>query len=444
MSLRWRWALTFAGIAALALGMAIPTALTLTERQLLAEVDSRLVERVTIIGRNPFDPRSFRGPPFGGRGMPGFEFDALFQLLDAGGEVLYSLDDHLLPVSERDLALAQGGGAVEARTVQVGSGYYRMATTPLPESVGGAIQVAFDISDDRAALAALRQQLSLLGLAAALAAGLVGWLAARRAVGPIERLTAAAEDIAATEQLAADLDVEAPGEIGRLAGAFETMVESLADSRLQQQRLVADAGHELRTPLTALRTNLETLQRSGDRLTDQQRSELLFAALSEVSELTELTSELVDLASDAERSGEQAVVTDLTDLATQVAARYRQRTGRRIDVTGTGAILPVRVSQIERALGNLIDNAHKWSPDGSPIEITLEGSRVAVGDQGPGIPEEDLPHVFERFYRSPEARTKAGSGLGLAIVQHVVEAHGGTVFARNRSDGGAEVGFDLG
>ena len=100
-----------------------------------------------------------------------------------------------------------------------------------------------------------------------------------------------------------------------------------------------------------------------------------------------------------------------------------------------------RRSQLERALGNLVENATRWAA--TRVELVLQGSAVKVRDDGPGIPEKNLSHVFRHFYRSEEARTTPGSGLGLAIVEHLVKAHGGTVSARNVPDGGAEVGFDL-
>jgi len=102
-----------------------------------------------------------------------------------------------------------------------------------------------------------------------------------------------------------------------------------------------------------------------------------------------------------------------------------------------------RPPELQRAISNLVDNAVKWSPVDGTVEIELTNRTVTVRDRGPGIPEADLPHVFERFHRAVEARSTPGSGLGLAIVEHIVTAHGGSVFAHNREGGGAEVGFTL-
>ena len=220
------------------------------------------------------------------------------------------------------------------------------------------------------------------------------------------------------------------------------MLEALEQSRVQQQQLVRDAGHELRTPLTALRTNIELLARAGN-LPDDQRRELLDAATFELRELSDLTAELVDLAADPEAVTEPAETVRLDELVERVIERFRRRTGREITLAATPATVKVRVASVERAVGNLIDNARKWSPDGGVIDITVDGANVRVEDRGPGIDAVDKERVFDRFYRAPAARTKPGSGLGLAIVKKVVEEHGGSVFVTDRSGGGTTVGFSL-
>ena len=221
------------------------------------------------------------------------------------------------------------------------------------------------------------------------------------------------------------------------------MITALRTSRTQQQRLVADAGHEFRTPLTALRTNLETLQRRRDELSDEQAGELIDAALNESVELTTLATELVDLSTDTATTGEQMQTVDLRDLVAAVVQRYANRTADPIRVEGSPAQVQVRVSQIERAVSNLLANAVAWNEPGEHIIVRVDGTTVIVQDHGPGIPDIDLPLVFERFHRSDTARGKPGSGLGLSIVRHIVEGHGGSVLARNAGDGGAQVGFTL-
>lgn len=435
MSLRTRWAATLAAVAAVAVGLAMGLSMFVTQSQLRRQVDDELIERAKAAQelRDVFR----EGRP--GRRPVGRLFgpDTIVQVVFPDGRVAGFEDQPRLPTDDVEV-----GDEAVLRTVTVEGVAYRMISAPAGDGLV-TVQIAVDATSGERSLAALRRRLLLVWLTAATAAGVVGWLLAGRAVAPIGRLTEAAELVARTDRLDVDLDRSVPGEVGRLAAAFSSMLETLRRSREQQARLASDAGHELRTPLTALRTNLETLRRSGDRISATDRTELLDAAIVEVGELSILSTELVDLATDPSRSDEPPHPVDLGDLVDRVAERYRRRSGRTIDVAGTGAEVVGREAGLERALSNLVDNAVKWSPPEGPIEVTVDGGQITVSDRGPGFAPEDLAHVFERFYRSAEARTTLGSGLGLAIVEHVITAHGGTVFARNREGGGAEVGFEL-
>lgn len=442
MSLRTRWALTLAVVAALSVGLAVAASLAFMNHQLRRDIDDDLRARAETVGDELRD--LFRGRFRLGDDDRTLRFDAVVQIITPDGDVLGFEDAPRLPVTERDQALAQGPGPDILRNARVDGEPYRMITSHIERGrLEGAVQVGVEVAPVDRALAVLLRRLSAVWLAASLLAGLVGWLLARRAVRPIEHLTATAEHVASTEQLDVALDTEAPAEIGRLASSFAAMLASLQRSRSQQRQLASDAGHELRTPLTSLRTNLETLQRRGEELTPAQRAELVDAALTEVGELSQLSAELVDLASDVARTEEPTPDVDLAELVGRVADRFRRRTGRAVVVSGHGSGVELRVLQMERAVSNLIDNALKWGPPDRPVEVLVDGASVVVRDHGPGIPEDDLPHVFDRFYRSVEARTTPGSGLGLAIVRLIVEAHGGTVEARNHPDGGAEVAVNL-
>lgn len=449
MSLRWRWALSIAGVGVLAVVLTTAVGLVTTARELRAQVDRDLVTRFELAARvvpntplrRPFDTRQpFEVDPedFDPREL--VDLDAVIQVTVAG--VLVVPGDPPLPVrSFREL-----GETPRLETVQVDGESYRMISGGVQgggrlSRVPRVVQLAIPVGAVDQAIGLLFRRTALLGAVLAGLAGLVGWLLARSAVRPIEQLTRAADDLTRSIDTERPLPVTAPGEVGRLSRSFEAMIGSLRSSREQQRRLIADAGHEFRTPLTALRTNIETLLHRDDRLGVEQRRELLEAALEESKDLAALATELVDLASDTTRQDEPFGDVELGELAETVARRFGLRTGRQIEVIGSGATVDGRRSALERALSNLVDNAVKWS--GEPIEIHLDGATVSVRDRGPGIPAEDLPHVFERFHRSVEARSTPGSGLGLAIVEHVVAAHGGTVFARNRPEGGAEVGFSL-
>lgn len=453
MSLRWRWTITMAAVAAVAIGLTAGATTYSAHKQLQDQADQELRHRVAILEQ---ELARMDTPGATVLGNPLRRFDSVLQLLDFEGEpaIRWGMQ---LPVDDRDRALAVNGGEPQIRTVRVNEQELRMITAPLSDGLlitslvrrwevftrVTAIQIAIPIDREQAALSELRDQMLIVGTLSVLAVAMTAWWLARRAVRPIEALTVAAEEIAETETLVARLDTEAPGEIGRLASAFSKMISALRVSREQQQRLVSDAGHEFRTPLTALKTNLETLGRAGTKISAAQRRELIASALTEADELTHLSGELVDLATDATHTREDTTTFPLSEVVESVVSRYSSRFAGRIETEGSGATVTGRRSQIERAIGNLVDNAVKWSLPESDIRIELDGAQVRVCDSGPGIPEDDLPHIFERFYRSAEARTTPGSGLGLAIVEQVVSAHGGEVFASNRDEGGAVVGFRL-
>jgi len=256
-----------------------------------------------------------------------------------------------------------------------------------------------------------------------------------RATKPLVQLTDAAEEVASTGRLDVEVPEAGKDEPGRLARAFATMLAALGQSRDQQQQLVQDAGHELRTPLTSLRTNVETLQRYPD-LPVETRDVILSDLQSETRELGALVDELVQLATDTwDDEPEESVSLDL--IAERVAERTRRRTGRVVELDVQSAVMIGRPRELTRAIGNLVDNAAKFSHDPTPVEVMVRPGIVVVRDHGPGINAEDQPHLFDRFYRAADARSKPGSGLGLAIVDQIVRAHGGTVTAANAPDGGA-------
>jgi two-component system sensor histidine kinase MprB len=225
-------------------------------------------------------------------------------------------------------------------------------------------------------------------------------------------------------------------ELGRLAASFNAMLAELERAVGAQRQLVMDASHELRTPLTSLRTNIEVLSRSnGLRQRDRQR--LLDDVNSQLEELGVLVGNLVDLARD-EEPGDVEEELRLDVLVSEAVERSQRNARDRSFVTRIEPCI-VRGSRerLVSAIGNLLDNAAKWSPQGGEIEVSLGGGELTVRDHGPGIDPRDAPHVFDRFYRATSARGMPGSGLGLAIVRQVAELHGGSVAAEPAPDGGA-------
>ena len=345
-----------------------------------------------------------------------------------------------MSAADLQLAAQEAEGITTLRNITVAGDEYRMATT----SVGrgrGAVQVARTLDENEQLLRQLRNRVLLAVLFVVAAAAAAGWFIATSLTDRLRRLTGVAEEVAGTGRL--DVDVPAVGddEAGRLGGALNEMLASLRQAEDDQQRLVQDAGHELKTPLTSLRTNVDVLARYPDLPADQ-RTRLLEDLEGETRELTELVNELVALAN-GRRLDEAPQQVPLTDVVAPVVERARRRTGREVVLAADGSVRTVRAAALERAVSNLVDNAAKFDTSGGPVEVEVADGRVTVRDRGPGIDPAEGDRLFDRFYRSDAARSQPGSGLGLAIVADVVRQHGGTVFARSRPGGGAEMGFVL-
>lgn len=283
-----------------------------------------------------------------------------------------------------------------------------------------------------------RVTLLLAGVAAlgVLVAAWAGLLVSRAALRPVGRLTSAVEHVAQTEDLSVRIPVEGSDEIARLGASFNAMTAALAGSRDRQRQLVADAGHELRTPLTTLRTNIDLLLRSeqtGRSLDPEAKRRLLVNVKAQFAELTTLVGDLLQLAR-GDTDHEPHVELALQDVVGAAVERARLR-GAEVTTDLEPWYVVGGAASLERAVLNLIDNAAKFSP-GREVQVRLRGGVLTVRDHGPGIPEEELPHVFERFWRSPSARSLPGSGLGLAIVAQAVAEAGGEVRLDNATGGG--------
>ena len=338
-----------------------------------------------------------------------------------------------------ELAVARGEAPQSLRTVTSEGMHFRLCAVPGNER-GTALILAQSLTPTNEALAKLGVVLAVFGLLGVVAAGLAGWAVARNGLRPVRELTAEVEEIGRTEDLH-PIPVRGNDEVARLAAAFNGMLASLAASRDRQRQLVADAGHELRTPLTSMRTNIDLLAQADARggLSDAARRELMDDVRFQIDELTTLIGDLTELAREDSRPAQLEPV-DFADVVSHALDRVRRRASEP-GVTFDVALAPWpvigEVSSLERAVTNLLDNAVKWSPAHGVVTVRLANGTLYVGDQGPGIAPEDLPHVFERFYRSAESRTLPGSGLGLAIVRTVTERHGGTVHAGAAPGGGA-------
>ncbi|WP_086820148.1 HAMP domain-containing sensor histidine kinase [Allokutzneria sp. NRRL B-24872] len=310
---------------------------------------------------------------------------------------------------------------------------------------GLALVLGQSLSSLKATLNRLGVVLVVVGGAGILLAAAAGTAVARGSLRPVKRLTEAAEHVARTAELR-PIPITGDDELARLTQAFNSMLAALSESQERQRRLVADAGHELRTPLTSLRTNLELLlasQRADTpNLSEEDRSEIYEDVRAQVNELSTLVGDLVELARD-DAPGVVHEPVEMVDVVERALERARRRApSLEFEASLRPWVLDGDANALERAALNLLDNAAKWSPPGGHVRVELRqaGQGVAlleVADAGRGIADADLPHVFERFYRSSEARTLPGSGLGLAIVKQVAERHGGTATAGHAPEGGA-------
>jgi two-component system, OmpR family, sensor histidine kinase MprB len=348
---------------------------------------------------------------------------------------VFKAGQNAIAIGRSEIAVARGKEDGSARTVYSQGERWRVVAVPAGD--GQALVLAQSLQPTDRMLERLGLVMLLFGAAGMIAAGLAGWAVARNGLRPVRRLTTAVEDIARTQRLD-PIPIEGSDEVARLAQAFNGMLHALSASQHRQRQLVADAGHELRTPLTSLRTNLDLLVQadSSAGLPPEARTELLDDVRAQIGEMTNLIGDLVELARDEPVSPTVEPV-ELTAIVGQAVARVR----RRADVEFVVHTSPWWVTgdgdALERAITNLLDNAAKWSPEGGVVTVTLEQGTLMVADQGPGISAEDLPHVFERFYRSAESRGMPGSGLGLSIVRSIAERHGGDVRAGGVPGGGA-------
>ena len=319
----------------------------------------------------------------------------------------------------------------------------RVYTLPSTDSTPPvAIQVVGQLSSVDNELERIRLWLLLVAASGIGLAAAAGFLVARATLRPLRDLSETAERVRATQDLSQRIELDGTDELATLAHTFNAMLGSLDEAQQRQRQLVQDASHELRTPLTSLRTNVEVLAH-GDRLPPEERAQLIRDVIDQLGEMTELIGELTELA----RGEEQAEPLEdvRLDLVTEDAIRRTTRNHPEVPIEAELApwTMVGQPASLERAIANLLDNAAKWSPAGSPVEVTLADGELTVRDHGPGIAEEDLPHVFERFYRATSARSMPGSGLGLAIVQQVAEAHHGSVAVEDAPGGGALVRFRL-
>ncbi|GGL12877.1 HAMP domain-containing sensor histidine kinase [Planomonospora parontospora] len=465
-SLRSRLTLLVAAAVAAAIAVCAGACWFLVRSELLDQVDRSL--------RSPKGPQ---GVEWIERYCSGAEPDrppprlALLQLVDAAGRTCAVGTEVEVVPGDRELARApRGTEAFRDGTTSEGD-----EVRVLVQSVGGGLVLmeSRPLEEFRSTLTALAGILAGVAALGVVGAATAGRLIARTALRPVERLTGAVEHIARTEDLGTRIPVEGTDELARLGASFNAMTAALAGARERQRRLIADAGHELRTPLTSLRTNIDLLLRSEDSgrpLEPAPKCRLLAGLKAQFEEMSTLVGALLQLSrGDSEHAPRVEVAFHEVVGAAVERARLRAR-----DLPIETDLGPWYVhadpAALERAVVNLLDNAVKFSadpgdgPEGArpgsgdgpgdggpggpggpagsgggrgPVVVRLRDGELTVRDHGPGIARAELPYVFDRFWRSPSARSMPGSGLGLAIVAQAVREAGGEVALENADDGGA-------
>ncbi len=361
------------------------------------------------------------------------------QLASVDGQVIYAsenLGDRRLPVTKEIIQRANRRQSTMG-TWENGPVHLRVYSAPLiGEGVVLAIvQVGTRLNTIESTLRRLAGWFALSLIGTLLLAAIVGSFLAGRALAPVEQVTSAAVRTTRAEDLRRRLAVpNTKDEIGQLVAAFNEMLDRLEQVFRSQQRFVADVSHELRTPLTTIRGNLDLLK-MGAAESPEDRQATLATIEGEVTRLSRLVSDLLFLARSETGIPMEFQQVELDTLLLDV---YRQAQTLVNGVTLTlghedQAVVKGDPDRLRQLFLNLVDNALKYTPAGGRVTLSLyrEGNwaKVIVEDTGIGIPEEAIPHLFERFYRVDKARSRSrgGTGLGLAIVKEVTDSHGGYI-----------------
>ena len=441
MTLRTRLTLVAAAAVAIAVALASVGIYFAARTVLRGQVDDALRNRLAVVQQvvpatdlpvdEPVVDRlvlALPDEPLGGN-------EPLVQVVGTEGRAELPQQEEVgIPVTRRAREVAAGLRGEFFDDVEVSGTRVRVLTASLQP--GLAVQIARPLDEVDRTLRRLFWVLLAFTLAGVALAGVLGRLVAGAALTPVRTLSDATEHVTTTQDLSRRVDARGRDELSTLAESFNRMLEALEQSLAAQRQLVADASHELRTPLTSLRTNIEVLARR-DGLPDDERERLLADVLAQVEELTALVADVVELARGAEPTADtEDVRLDLV-VADAVERARRHAPAVRFEAELEPSVVRGVGDRLARAVSNLLDNAAKWSPPGGVVEVRVRGGEVIVRDHGPGIADEDLPRVFDRFYRASAARGRPGSGLGLAIVRQVAEAHGGRVSAERADGGGA-------
>ena len=441
ITLKTRFTLVAAGaVAAVALAITAVAFLAIRtdlQNQVRTEVAARADSVV-------HEARQYRGripdhwvPPH----SSGFGVLTYTQLITADGEVWTPAGGTgLLTPSKAAIDVATGKLAAFYAFAEVNGTQSMVLTAPLAR--GLAMQVAEPLTSTNLEVTSVGVTLAILSAIGVFAATLLGWGVARAGLAPVSRLASVAEEVSLTGDPDRRVEVGRRDELGRLATTFNAMLSALQRSLNAQRRLVSDASHELRTPLASLRLNVDVLTEHPD-LPAGERKEVLTRVTDQVAELSRLVGSVTDLARGEPPATEMSSVQLNAVAADALEAARRDWPKTEFDAFLNGGVLDGSAERLRVAFKNLLDNAAKFGPPTGPVEVRLTGGQFTVRDYGPGIADEDLPFIFDRFYRALSSRTAPGSGLGLAVVREIVVWHGGTVAAESAPGGGTVIRLNL-
>lgn len=373
--------------------------------------------------------------------------------LASGADAVLTVRD----AEDETVSDSSGSGSEDEHGMSGGRGHHGQGTGSGPSAsapvvVGGrtvgSVSLVFSAESGSAGLSVAWGWVVMAAVGAlALALG-VSWFVTRRLTAPVVRIAATARALAAGERTAR-ARIDAPGELGDLARAFDAMADDVSHTEQARHRLAADVAHELRTPLASLRAGLEELRDGYTEPTPDRLASLHDQALR----LGRIVDDLGELAeAESARVSLHLAEVDLTALA-EAATAEREPELRTAGLTVRTAPGPVALlvradaDRLHQALGNLLSNTARHCRPGDTVTVTTSATPsealVEVADTGPGIPADELPHVFDRLWRGARARATDGSGIGLAVVKELVTAHGGTVTAASGPDGGTRLTLRL-
>jgi two-component system sensor histidine kinase MprB len=446
-SLRTRLGAVATIAATIGLCLAGSTAYAVTSKVLHEQLDDSLRGAPTAIGGDA-PKRPDIAQLCAAMSESGARSPALFTVtvVRADGSVCVGSDSAKIDLDTIRLPAGPSGGAGKVR-LQDGRLVDGRAARVAVISLGsdGTLLVARDATSVNTVLKTLRVTLLLVVVLGGIAVLGLSRRISRIGLRPVTQFARIAEDIAETGNLEKHVLPQSPvvvgnphDELGQLAHAFNTMTAVLADAWARQRRLVTDAGHELRTPLSSIRSNIELLRRArriGRPLPPGDEDRILTDLDGQVTELSQLVHDLVELSADHADSDDELVRFDqCVELALQRARR--RTTKHEFTVRLEPWVVRGDAAALERAVVNLLDNAIKFSPGGGSIDVSLSHGVLSVADRGTGIAVEEKALAFDRFWRSPTARSLPGSGLGLSIVSDVAARHGGRVNLVPRGNGG--------